>query len=66
MVVECKAPGVRLGQTVADQVGWYNTALRARHVLVTNGSVLLGWGRNEEGAFRVMDRLPLFPAQDQG
>ena len=37
MVVEYKAPCVRLTQRVLDQVVAYNRALRARYVVVSNG-----------------------------
>ena len=37
MVVECKAPHVKLTQQVADQAARYNTVLRAPLICVTNG-----------------------------
>ena len=37
MVVECKAPHVKLSQQVADQAARYNAVLRAPIVCVTNG-----------------------------
>ena len=37
MVVECKAPHVKLTQHVADQAARYNAVLRAPIVCVTNG-----------------------------
>ena len=37
MVVECKAPHVKLTQQVADQAARYNAVLRAPIVCVTNG-----------------------------
>lgn len=37
MVVECKAPHVKLTQQVVEQAGRYNTVLRAPYVCVTNG-----------------------------
>ncbi len=39
MLVECKAPHIKLTQTVFDQVAWYNVALKAPYLLVTNGLV---------------------------
>ena len=37
MVVECKAPHVKLTQQVVEQAGRYNAVLRAPLVCVTNG-----------------------------
>lgn len=37
MMVECKAPHVKLTQKVADQAARYNTVLRAPMICVTNG-----------------------------
>ena len=37
MMVECKAPHVKLTQKVADQAARYNAVLRAPYVCVTNG-----------------------------
>ena len=37
MMVECKAPHVKLTQKVADQAARYNTVLRAPLICVTNG-----------------------------
>ena len=38
MVVECKAPHVKLTQKVVEQAGRYNAVLRAPLVCVTNGA----------------------------
>jgi hypothetical protein len=37
LVGECKAPEVKLNQTVFDQIGRYNTVLQADYLVVTNG-----------------------------
>lgn len=37
ILIECKAPSVKITQSVLDQVAWYNVALRAPYLLVTNG-----------------------------
>lgn len=34
---ECKAPEVKIKQTVFDQIGRYNTVLQAEFLVVTNG-----------------------------
>lgn len=60
LLVECKAPGVVLGEAVADQVRDYAARIRAEHVLITNGAVTrifhLAGARYEP-----VEGLPAFP-----
>lgn len=37
MIVECKAPHVKLSETVFDQIVRYNISLKAKFLVVTNG-----------------------------
>ncbi len=37
LMAECKAPEVKLKQTVFDQIGRYNTVVQADFLVVTNG-----------------------------
>jgi hypothetical protein len=37
IVVECKAPSVRIDQNTFDQIARYNLKLRAKYLVVTNG-----------------------------
>lgn len=37
VLVECKAPGVKIGQDTFDQIARYNMELKARYLMVTNG-----------------------------
>lgn len=37
MIVECKAPGVRIAQKTFDQIARYNMVFRVKYLLVTNG-----------------------------
>ena len=37
MIVECKAPEIKISQTTFDQIAQYNMALKAQYLLVTNG-----------------------------
>lgn len=43
MVVECKAPEIKIGQDVFDQVSRYNLVLKAPYLLVTNGLEIHCW-----------------------
>jgi len=61
LLAECKAPSVRLTETVADQVRGYAAAIRAEHVLVTNGSETRCF-RLEGPRYVEIAGLPAFPA----
>lgn len=37
LMVECKAPGIKISQATFDQIARYNMALRAKYLMVTNG-----------------------------
>src|SRR5690606_35820889 len=37
LLVECKAPEVKIDQTTFDQIARYNYQLKARYLMVTNG-----------------------------
>lgn len=37
MIVECKAPGVKISQAVFEQIGRYNMTLQVEFLVVTNG-----------------------------
>jgi type I site-specific restriction endonuclease len=37
LLVECKAPEIKVGQGTFDQIARYNLALKANYLLVTNG-----------------------------
>ncbi len=37
ILVECKAPGVRITEEAFDQIARYNLELQARYLMVTNG-----------------------------
>lgn len=39
LLVECKAPGVKLDRSAFEQAARYNTVFRVPHLLVTNGLV---------------------------
>ena len=37
LLIECKAPKVKIGPAVFEQAAWYNTQLRVPYLMVTNG-----------------------------
>lgn len=65
LLAECKAPGVKLGEAVTDQVRGYAARIRAEYVLVTNGAEthLFRLESATDGAFYVpVAGLPAYPA----
>ncbi len=38
MIIECKAPSVKIGREVFDQIFNYNRHLRVKYLLISNGS----------------------------
>jgi hypothetical protein len=61
LLAECKAPDVRLTETVADQVRGYAAKIRAEYLLVTNGLETRVFQRR--GAqFAETAGLPSFPS----
>jgi hypothetical protein len=37
IMIECKAPGIRIGQDTFEQVSVYNIAFRVEYLIITNG-----------------------------
>ncbi|MEQ8705505.1 MAG: type I restriction enzyme HsdR N-terminal domain-containing protein [Phaeodactylibacter sp.] len=37
LLIECKAPQVKITQAVFEQVSWYNSSLQVPYMMVTNG-----------------------------
>ena len=49
LLIECKAPDVKLNQGVVEQVSVYNSEIGAPYVLITNGLKMFCWEINKEG-----------------
>jgi predicted type IV restriction endonuclease len=61
VLVECKAPAVRLTQAAFEQAARYNSVHRVRWLVVTNGLVhYCCVVDHQRGDVRFMDRLPPF------
>lgn len=61
MFIECKAPCVKIDQTVYDQVMRYNMVLQVRYIMVTNGrSSYLSRLNNEASEYEFIDTLPSY------
>ncbi|MEQ9104222.1 MAG: type I restriction enzyme HsdR N-terminal domain-containing protein [Rhodothermales bacterium] len=65
LVVECKAPSVRLDRSVAEQVAAYNAVLKAPYVMVTNGQDHVGMHLlAAETSIRFLTEFPTYPRVD--
>jgi len=54
MMIECKAPGVALGEAVLQQVLRYHIALPVAWIIITNGTSTIGWKKEETGLTQVL------------
>jgi hypothetical protein len=59
MLVECKAPQVALGEAVLQQALRYNITIPVPYLIITNGAVTFGWGK-EHGVLKNLDALPVW------
>lgn len=61
MLVECKAPNIKLTQKAFNQVAVYNMTIGARYVAVTNGMVQYCFMSSERGEANHLVAFPEFP-----
>ncbi len=63
LLVECKAPDIKITQKTIEQATMYNHTLKAPYVAVTNGSGLFCFAiDHEEKKYEQMKLLPLPPS----
>ncbi len=60
LLVECKAPHIKLTDNVFDQAIRYNAVLKAKYILVTNGLEHFTFGV-ETGEAIVLGQIPIYP-----
>jgi hypothetical protein len=60
MMIECKAPGVQLDQSVLHQLLRYHIAVPAGFLIITNGEFSYGW-QKKENALQLFDEIPAWP-----
>lgn len=61
MLVECKAPEVKISQKIFEQVAMYNQTLKANYIVVTNGMEIYCCHIDHETAsFQFVNELPIF------
>lgn len=57
MLVECKAPEIKLSEDVLQQVLRYNMSVPVEFIVLTNGSVTVAW-KKEKGGLQLIENLP--------
>src|SRR6187431_210772 len=57
MLVECKAPAVRINEDVLQQVLRYNITVPVEYIILTNGSNTIGW-KKENQALTLIEEMP--------
>lgn len=67
VIIECKAPGVRITGKVADQIARYNMALKVKYLIITNGVVTFAAKYDESGNKYVFtESIPDYKELDNG
>ena len=58
-VVECKKPDVRITEEVATQAMQYNSVLKVKYLILTNGKMTYIYTL-KDGVFALCDHIPLY------
>lgn len=56
MLIECKEPKVNLSEEVLQQVLRYNISMPVKYIVITNGSMTIGWKRELE--LKLLKEMP--------
>lgn len=56
ILIECKAPAVKLSEQTLHQIARYNQVFQAQHLLLTNGPTLWFFSRNTEGTYDYQEK----------
>ncbi len=63
LIIECKAPSVKIIQKTFEQAAAYNFEVRAQYLMVTNGSTqYLCEMDYQNNSYKFLDYIPEFPA----
>jgi hypothetical protein len=63
MLIECKAPNIKLTQKAFNQVSVYNMTIGAKYVAVTNGMIQYCFEPKEKGEVNHLALFPEFPPE---
>ena len=58
MIVECKRPGIELGDTVAEQALRYNMILNVKYIAITNGNSTYIFSRQGKDKYIPVSSIP--------
>lgn len=61
LLVECKAPSIRITQDTLRQSSWYNLTLKAPHIVLTNGRETFCASIGRDGGPVFEDDIPTYP-----
>ena len=57
MMIECKAPSIKLDESVLNQLLRYHISIPVGFLIITNGESSYGWEKNE-GGLKLMSEMP--------
>ena len=60
IVVECKEPNIKIDGEVLAQVVRYNSILKCRYVVITNGIVTYCYAHDSEGNYHPINNFPKY------
>ena len=60
ILIECKAPSVKIDQSTLEQVAMYNRTLKASIIVLTNGLTHYTFKLGEKGELVNLEKLPKF------
>ncbi len=60
MIVECKAPSVKLSEKTVTQIAVYNSVLDAGFLLITNGKQMFVLEKDQTGKFVLTQNIPSY------
>ncbi len=61
LLVECKAPNVKITQATFEQIAWYNMPLQVQYLVVTNGLTTYCCEMDyEKQSYHFLEEIPLF------
>ncbi|MFN4985466.1 MAG: type I restriction enzyme HsdR N-terminal domain-containing protein [Ignavibacteria bacterium] len=58
LLIECKAPSVKITDDTLRQTAWYNMQLKAPYILLTNGNVAYCAQMLADGSLKQLDDVP--------
>ncbi|VAW45602.1 hypothetical protein MNBD_GAMMA03-129 [hydrothermal vent metagenome] len=62
ILVECKAPSVKINQSTVEQAAMYNRTLNASVIILTNGVVHYTFKLDDKGVLINLDEIPKYKA----